>query len=335
MHFNNSGRLLRWTALLLLGAFLLAPAAPAAAARKVDQPAAKAAQYLQGRYEKGQASEWGMIALASAGILKDSERKKYLTLLESRARSAAAGSRAATDYARLALAIAALGGDPANHGGVNLIEPLIAGQSASGKFADTIDGRGEELVNAHIWAIIALHSSGHDIPRPEAARRWLIKNQNRDGGFGYRRGAPSDADITAQALTALACLDESPRSIAVRRAFQYLQRQQTASGGFKGWGGENCESTAAVVQALTAWNMDPESKSWTKKGSTMISYLLKCQQADGGFSHRLKEKSDLIASEQALMALADYRRGRCFYLQMGDERAKSAIPSTENSRQSS
>lgn len=296
--------------------FSFTSAVPAASTvQGLNESVSKAADYLAAGYGKGQMpSEWGMIALQASGRLGARDRQMFLQELKLRARRITVGSGATTDYARLALAVTALGGDPANHGGINLVESLISSRTASGKFADTVNGKGEELINAHIWAIIALHNSGKDIPRPEAARRWLLKNQNRDGGFGYRRGSPSDVDMTAQALIALACLDESPRSVVVRRAVAYIQKQQAANGGFKGWGGENCESTASVLQALTAWGLDPLARGWQKNGRTMISYLIQCQQRDGGFSHRLGENSNQIATEQALLALSDYKRGVCFYL---------------------
>ena len=106
-----------------------------------------------------------------------------------------------TEYSRLVLALTAIGRDPRDVGGYDLLVPL----------AD-LERVAMQGVNGSIYALLALDSAGYAIPQnPDAAVQAtregyvdeILSRQNPDGGWANTTGN-SDLDTTAMALTALA-----------------------------------------------------------------------------------------------------------------------------------
>lgn len=203
----------------------------------------------------------------------------------------------------------------------------IAGvQLPNGKFADVLDGRGGELVNAHIWAVLALQAAGREIPMPEAALQWLLAQQHADGGFSFAAGLDSDVDMTAMALSAAAALGVDRGHPAVGKALSYLETMQAESGGFASWGIECSESAATVLQALTALGEDPLSPRWNKPGGNILEALLDFQRPDGSFAHAAGGDADLIATCQAALALSDYVAGQPFWQRLDGNNGFTDVP---------
>ncbi|MCL6449390.1 MAG: S-layer homology domain-containing protein [Armatimonadetes bacterium] len=198
----------------------------------------------------------------------------------------------------------------------------------SGHFADSVaDNKtglpvGEDLVNAHIFGIIALHVAGEPIPNRDKCLEWLERQQHKDGGFTWDvkyfedpkdyELVESDVDMTAAALMAFAILGENETNPAVARAVDFLRKKQLDNGGFYSWGTENPESCAWVIQALTLLGQDPMGPGWTKpSGGNPVSAMLRFQLPDGSFTHVLREEENLpiydsgISTYEALYALAD------------------------------
>ena len=152
--------------------------------------------------------EWGILALHLAG--EDLEG----LILES-----VDGSEITTDHEAYMMGAMALGRD------VSAEAALIAmSQMASGKFADYIGGTGDELLNAHIWGIIALESAGNTSYDKEKAKEWLLDNQNEDGGFPVYIGMKeSDGDLTAMAIVALDLMDLGGAEESIEEAFDFIE----------------------------------------------------------------------------------------------------------------
>jgi len=241
-----------------------------------------------------------------------------------------------TDFQRTIIGVCAAGKDPRNFGGLNLVEIVKSTMLPSGKFADSVaDNKtglpvGEDLVNAHIFAIIALHCAGEPIPNRDRCLEWLQKQQHQDGGFTWDvkyfddpkdyELVESDVDMTAAALMAFAILGEDESNPAVARALDFLRKKQLDNGGFHSWGTENPESCAWVIQALTLLGQDPMGPEWTKpSGGNPVSALLRFQLPDGSFTHVLREEENLpiydsaISTYEALYALADAYNRRSAY----------------------
>lgn len=219
-----------------------------------------------------------------------------------------------TDYQRTIIGALAAGKDPRNFGGYNLVEAVKKSQLDSGKFADTISGGGDKLINSHIWGIISLYAAGEVIPNKDKALQWLVDHQNADGGFSIDTGVKSsDIDMTGMALIAFGALGENQNHPAVQKALAYLQQQQGQNGDFAGWGGSSSEALAQVIQGLVMLGIDPAGEQWTKKNGNLVTALLKYRLKDGSFSHTSGGKSNTIATYQSLLALRDYYSGESIY----------------------
>lgn len=225
-----------------------------------------------------------------------------------------------TDYHRTIIGAVAAGKNPINFGGYNLVEDVKKSQRENGKFADTISGDGGFLVNAHLWGIISLYAAGETIPNREKALKWLMDNQNADGGFGIDiRIKSSDIDITGMALTAFGALGENENNAAVKKAIEYLRKQQGDKGDFEGWGGTSSEALSQVIQGLVMLGIDPTGPQWTKTGGNLITALQSYRKSDGSFSHSLDGQSNIMATYQSLMALNDYYSGESVYKKLRRE----------------
>lgn len=219
-------------------------------------------------------------------------------------------------YCMLIFSLLATGYDPYNFKGENYLEKIQRAQLPSGKFADNIISGGEDLLHAHIWAVLALTASDAQIPNKEKALQWLISQQHEDGSFYWnlKDKKTPDVDSTGMALMALGALGADKNSGVVQKAVRYLQSVQKESGGFESWGAENPECCSMVIRGLVAVGIDPAGTEFTKPGNkNPVSALLDYQLSDGSFEHIKGSGSDFIATYQALTALGDFYYGNTFF----------------------
>ncbi|SHH11776.1 Prenyltransferase, beta subunit [Thermosyntropha lipolytica DSM 11003] len=274
-------------------------------------------------YKKGEESDpattsWVIIALGAAG---EDIQKGWLKGGKSPVdylKGSSFKPDSTTDYARTLLALTAAGEKPV-YKGENLAAKLKSWIDEEGKLGQKDKGE-DELINAHIWGILALISSGQEVPDREKARAWLIKRQNPDGSFAWAEGIEGDADDTAAAVQALIALGENKDGAAVRRALAYLKSCQLYSGGFKsGWSisQANSCSDAWVMQALIAAGEDIRGSSWSRGGKNVVEHLLSLQDKSGGFRWREEDREpSIICTAYAVTALS----GKCFTGRKNEER---------------
>ena len=250
--------------------------------------------------------EWVILGLARSSYpVPTSCFQRYYETVEAdvTACNGVLSERKYTEYARVVLALTAIGKDPSNVGGYNLLTPL-------GDFDQTV----HQGINGAFWALIALNSGSYAIPQntdaaTQATRALyvaeVLERQLADGGWSLSGTTPSDPDTTAMALTALSNYMADPTvSQAVGRAVTLLSELQRADGGYASAGVATTESTVQVVVALSALGIDPDDDRFTKNGNTVLDALLDVQQQDGSFPHLTGEAaSNQMASEQGLYGL--------------------------------
>ncbi|WP_052380393.1 S-layer homology domain-containing protein [Paenibacillus camerounensis] len=262
----------------------------------VKEATYKTAEYV---LNSGVTSDWQAIGLAQAGY--DVPDTYVQTLVQKV--SAAGGSYAnVTDYARIVLAVKAVGADPENYAGsgssagYNLIEKIYNNDKISG-----------QTLNAPVYALLALDSGDYTLP---SDAKWskaallseILSKQKADGGFTLSSGA-SDPDMTAMALTALAAHRNEPAvATAGQKAVAWLSAAQDSKGGY----GDNSESAAQVVIGLTSFGIDPAGPEFTKTDGDLIGRLLSFFKAGGGFAHNESGSVNAYATEQGLQALVAY-----------------------------
>ncbi|SFR01201.1 S-layer homology domain-containing protein [Desulfoscipio geothermicus] len=209
------------------------------------------------------------------------------------------------DYAVTLLALTAARQGNA-YQGVNLAGKIASFQQTGGQFAQP--ARGEQgLINYHMWSVLALASTGQDIPNKERAKEWLLARQNKDGGFGWAEGINSDPDDTAVAIQTLVVLGEDPQSSpAIRGALNYLKSCREEDGGFSWEGNKSNSATDAwVLQGLFAAGENPASEEWSVNGKNAVTHLFSLQNSDGSFNWMPDVRSSpVMMTAYAVMALA-------------------------------
>lgn len=212
-----------------------------------------------------------------------------------------------TDNERIILALTAIGKDPANVGGENLLKAL------QNKNIMQVTDTSNTDINGLVMGLLALNSRNYT-----SDTSWLVQavlaQQNEDGS--WRASADTkpvgDVDMTAMALQALAPYykDGGNETVntAVEKALNWL------SGKYRS-GYDSSESCAQVVIALSALNLDANTDArFTKtvEGKTLsvLGNLLQYRVAEnGGFKHQFADKAvNEMATEQALCAMAAYAR---------------------------
>ena len=246
-------------------------------------------------------SDWLDIGISRFGFEEDYE--SYLAALSQRAKDLSDTDNA-TEWQRCAITASAMGGDPADLEGIDLVKGGVYGRGENNSV-------GKQGLNGWIFALLTLDTMGYKTPEGAEFDRErildeIVSSQNTDGGFSLSKGE-SDIDITAMALQAIAPYYNDFSRDDVRKsadkAVEYLSGKQDSSGTFG-----SAEADSQVTIALCSLGIDPEADSRFVKNSDLLTALLTYQNSDGGFSHEKGGDSDELATGQALCALAAQKR---------------------------
>lgn len=275
----------------------------------------KTAGYLQAQIaEPGTGSvggDWLIFGLARSGVkVPQKYFDAYYENVEAavREKNGVLSDRKYTEYSRTVLALTAIGKNPVDVAGFDLLKPLADFEQVT-----------KQGINGTIFALLALDSGKYEIPEnPDAAVQAtrqmyvdeLLARALPDGGWTLTGGEP-DVDITAMTLQALAKYrDQADVTAAVERGLAVLSSLQEPDGGYVSWGSSNSESVAQVIVALTELGVPLDDERFTKNGITVEDALLRFAQENGAFVH-VRDGSggdDGMATEQAFYALAAIHR---------------------------
>ena len=220
----------------------------------------------------------------------------------------------ATEYHRISLAVLALGGDPTCFGTDSSGDPINLIADGTYNWCNS-DSLGVQGLNGWIFALITLDANCYDVPadaiytRPEIIAA-IVEAQTDEGGFGLSGGTP-DVDITAMTLQALAPYYQNDPNVqaSVDRALGWLSAQQNDSGDFTSWDAGTAEGTAQTVIALCSLGIDPRTDArFIKNGHSAMDGLLQYRTQSGMFKHTLDGDEDIMATEQAALALIALQR---------------------------
>lgn len=328
-------------ALILVLSVLFSLAVPTLAASSVQTEMQGSAAYMVSAVKAPEVSsiggEWAVLGLARSGYSVPKDYfDNYYANVEKYVKSCKGvlHERKYTEYSRVVLALTAIGRDPSNVAGYNLLMPL-------GDFDKTI----WQGLNGPIWALIALDSGNYDIPKNTSAKTQatrqlyideIIKNQMKDGGWSLTGTGDSDVDISAMALQALAKYqDQKAVKTATDKALTYLSKAQDSKGGYASWGTTNVESVAQVVVALCELGIDLGDSRFVKNGHTLTENLLSFRQSNGGFYHVLdgSDGNNQMSAEQgfyALVAIDRVENGKNSLYRMDDVVKNTSKPTNVN-----
>lgn len=263
--------------------------------------------------------EWAVLGLARAGVeLSDAYIQAYYGKVVAYVQKnmGADGvlvdpeshNPTVTDNERIILALTAIGKDPANVGGKNLLAAL------QNKDIMQVTNTSDTDINGLVFGLLALNSGNYT-----QDSYWLVQailtQQNADGSWSSSADTKpvGDVDMTAMALQALAPYynegGDTTVNAAVDKALQWLSAK------YKNTGYTSAESCAQVVVALSALQLNANSDSSFVKTvdgapTSVLGDLLRYYLGEGqGFKHAASGKTaDQKATEQALYAMAAYER---------------------------
>jgi energy-coupling factor transport system substrate-specific component len=205
------------------------------------------------------------------------------------------GARSLNDTGELERTILVLrssGLNPRDWAGRDLIAELRQRRRSNGSYA---------TINWTAFAVMALRASG--VGGTGKSVSYLVKQQNKDGGWGFAPRVGSDADDTGAVLQALAAGGKRG-SRAARRGLAYLKRTQHSDGG---WGQmpsqpSNAQSTSWAVQGVVAMRRNPAR--FKKRRRSPLTFLRSLQRRDGSFRYsRRSAQTPVWVTAQALVAL--------------------------------
>lgn len=334
-------RIKRISAWILTLAVLLTLTVPAFAASSVQSEVQSSAAFMLSSVKTPEVGsiggEWAVLGLARSGYsVPTSYYDEYYTRVEKYVKNCdgVLHDRKYTEYSRVALALTAIGRDPTNVAGYNLLIPL-------GDFEKTI----WQGLNGPIWALIALDSGNYDIPKNTSAKTQatrqlyideILSRQQKDGGWNLTGTGDSDVDITAMALQALAKYqDQKAVKTATDSALTWLFKNQDSKGGFASWGTTNVESVAQVIVALCELGISLDDTRFVKNGHGLVENLLSFRQSNGGFYHVLdgSDGNNQMSAEQgfyALVAIDRVENGKNSLYRMGDVVKNTSKPTNVN-----
>ncbi len=316
---------------------LLSVPAPvlAASALTVDEVLLDVADYIYNLVREPQVGsvggEWTVLGLARSGLeIPEAYFQCYYENVEAyvQACGGVLHTRKYTEYSRVIVALTAIGKNPADVAGYDLLTPL-------GDYDKTV----WQGLNGPIWALLALDCGNYAMPQnPEAATQAtremyidrILECQLPDGGWSLFGGTAaaeagdqiSDPDITGMALQALARYKERAAvQSAIDKALRCMSEKQSADGGFASWGTDNVESCVQVLAALCTLGISYEDTRFVKNGNTILDNILLYYEKDNGFKHTMHGGANLMATEQAfygLVALSRLQNGKSPLYQMDD-----------------
>jgi hypothetical protein len=298
---------------LALGLTACANASSPATARDARVAIAQELSYLKGAQNAdggfgaspGQPSSelytaWAAMGLAAAGRDPAKLTRDGHSVLDA-LRAEATTLQGAGDLERTILALHACGASVHSLPGGDPVTRLMAYRAANGSFS--------HLANLTAFAILSLRAAGYapHSPQISSAARWLARQQESDGSFGYaERGGGGDIDDTAAALQALRGAGAGYGK-ALARGAAFLRRAQNLDGGFpqQRGGPSNAQSTAWAIQAFASSGVN--AGGVTRSGSrSPLAYLETLVGPEGSVRYsRIGQQTPVWVTAQALTAFAE------------------------------
>ncbi len=206
-----------------------------------------------------------------------------------------------TTNCRFIVALTAIGKDPTDVGGHN----LLAGLNDMGYIRKV-------GVSGVIWTLIAFDCGQYEMPKGidrETLVDTILDFQVPGGGWA-NSGNIADPDVTSMAIQALAPYREEPEvRSALDDAVTVLAGMLDETGNFPSQYGASSESVSQVIVALCTLGIDPNTDArFVKNGMSALDGLLGYYVEGGGFKHIHSGKIDGIATEQGYYALTAYFR---------------------------
>ena len=252
-------------------------------------------------------AEWGIFTLLRTGqTISQADINSYCSSLLEELNS---GSRLVpTDYFRIIMALSAMGKDPTDFEGINILERMYDYNNLSNYTSNMMS-----------FTLMAYDSMDFEIPqdamwsREELIDMILAFQNQENGGFGLADNKTVSVDMTAMALQALVPYntDQYPKvQAAFEKGLDYLRGQMLSDCGFYVEGANNGCSAAQVLMLLCEAGIDPldPDNGFVRDGATLITKLNDFKLESGYTTFEGSSTADGMATYQIGCALESYRR---------------------------
>ena len=272
--------------------------------------------------------EWLIMGLARSGYSVNNEifNSYYSSVVNTlKENSGVISKNKYTEYSKAIIALTAIGKNPENVAGYNLLNFLAD--------YNRVKYQG---VNGVLWALIALDSNSYQIPKNTDCQivttrqmliNYLLDKELKSGGWSLAGTSP-DCDITAMTITALSPYysSDNKAKLCIDRALSLLSDLQSDRGTYINTGVENSESVAQVLVALCSLGINPDKdKRFIKNGTTLTEVLLR-YSTDEGFAHQENGSYNQMSTEQCFYSMVAYKRLCSGESSLFDMREKSESP---------
>jgi LPXTG-motif cell wall-anchored protein len=264
--------------------------------KDIDSEISELLEYLKNHYD----DPWAAVTLAKFGIKGGDS---FIKLMGDEITESGIEASSNTDLEKLILNLVALGYNPYNFAGEDIIAEL---------FNRNID---DFLINDAIFALIIYNyvdvKGSYNITKDVLIDFILDKKLSyTENGMSLQgwalSGGKVNPDITGAALSALAPYNnENYPEVqeAVRDAVNSLSMLQEESGYISDGFGRYSESLSFVIMGLAAVGENPEGVKFTKAKGDLVSALISFKGTEGQYKHALEGGNNYMATEQALRAL--------------------------------
>ena len=267
------------------------------------------ASYLKAALENNYyyEAEWAIFTvLRTGGTISQSDINAYCSSLLDELNSS---SRIVpTDYFRIVMALCAMGKDPTDFEGINILERMY-----------NYSRLDQYTSNMMSFTLMAYDSMDFEIPENALWQRDDLVNmilgfQNpENGGFGLADNKTVSVDITAMSLQALIPYntEEYPEvQAAFEKGLDYLRGQMLGDCGFYVEGANNGCSVAQVLTLLCEAGIDPldPDNGFVRGDATLVTKLNDFKLKNGFTTFEGSSSPDGMASYQIGCALESYRR---------------------------
>lgn len=205
-----------------------------------------------------------------------------------------------TEYERVTIALAAIGKDPSDVEGYDLVMPL-----------DDYDKVTSQGNNAVYFALIASNSAGVKLKNEERYLDFILEDFEENQMYKDAKYMDYIA-MCAQSLSFYS--DREDVNYVVDKCINAMSEFQQKEGDYG-----NCETTSECIIAVTSLGIDPTSdERFIKDGANMVDGLIKFKSGEG-FRHIIGDGVSLdnrMPSEKALLALSAvklFEEGKTLY----------------------
>lgn len=299
------------------------------AATSYTTAASDTAAYLKGVTPAVYGAEWQVLGMARAGYDADEYYEDYKKSLRGELESKG-GVLSAANSAKAVMTLTALGEDPTDFAGYNIIKGMSNYDEASGDIYT-------------LSYVMMAFNCGKYTPVTENVANPINMDKlieaamghydRQTGAWGYNDWQSgdfiADVDTTAMVVQALApYYDRQEVKEAIDSAVDLLAAQQKDNGTYEAWGSDASESASQIAIALTELGKDPNTDSrFVKQGKGLVDMIMSNYYVDGGgFKHAMSGDVDRFASYQGLYAVVSYDRfvkGENSFYDMTDAQVKS------------